>query len=346
MDNKSAAKTEQKPGAATKHQRPRRKKMLAPLVAILALVLAANSFYLTWSLYQQSTYYASSILVLKEQQSATIKQLREALQGWSASEQKMKSQVSELSKNLHTALQQRLYQNQDWIMLKARHYLELAQINWHWSRDSRASIALLQQADSLLRELSDQRIFPVRQSLATEISRLQSIPDVDIAGLLSQLDAAQATVSTLPIQTIIISPLPNGATPAETSSPSAWRAKLRENISMLEKLVIIKRNDEDIKPMLTPLHQAVLRESIRMNLQEAQWAILQSNTLVYQHSLSQALDDIARTFDNKAPGTQALIKTLQNLQQQNLSPEKPAITESLRLLNQIIDASTTGDKTP
>ena len=346
MDNSNAAKTGKKAEASPANQRPRQKKMLAPLVAILALVLAGNSFYLTWSMYQQNASYASNIALLKAQQNDISAQMQAAAQNWTQTEQQLQNRIKSLSNNLHSALQQRLYQKQDWLLLKARHYLELAQVNLHWSDDSKASIALLQQADTLLGEIPDQRVFPVRQTIATDISRLQAMPVVDVAGLLSQLDAAQDLVSKLTVQSALVSPASQSTTPEASASPSAWRTKLRDNISVLEKLVVIHHHDEDIKPMLSPMLQNILRESIRMNLQEAQWAVLQNNSQVYQLSLQRALTQIKRNFDLSANSAQALIKNLQALQQQKLNAEKPVISDSLQQLNQIIDSGANGDKTP
>jgi len=320
MDNKNVSDTEQHAGTA--RPRLRQKKMLAPLIAILALVVATNSLYLAWFMYQENASYATSILLLKQQQIATSNKLHDNIQNIDNLEKKLQTRIKELNDNLHKALKERLYQQQDWILLKARHYLELAQVNQHWSADNKASIALLQQADTLLKDISDQRVFQVRQTIA------------------------QSSVATLPIQSAALNHIPNDAAPGNNASPASWRSKLRDNINMLEKLVVIKHNDEDIKPLLSPLYQAILRESIRMNLQEAQWAILQNNTTVYQHSLQQALNDINRSFDSQASQTQALIKHLQSLQQQTLNSERPSITESLTQLNQIIDSGRTGEKRP
>lgn len=112
-------------------------------------------------------------------------------------------------------------------------------------------------------------------------------------------------------------------------------------MNVLEKLVVIRRNDEDIQPLLSPLHQTLLRDSIRFNLQEAQWALLQNNSKIFQLSLAQALKEINRAFDENAVATQALIKQLQNLQQEKLETITPTLNQSLSLLNQLIESKNT-----
>ncbi|WBV63406.1 uroporphyrinogen-III C-methyltransferase [Legionella pneumophila 130b] len=75
------------------------------------------------------------------------------------------SKMDSLNKELQTAMKQKLYQNNDWLLLKARYYLELAQINVHWSDNFNTSVALLQQADALLKGMNIPKYLPfARQS--------------------------------------------------------------------------------------------------------------------------------------------------------------------------------------
>ncbi|KTC85106.1 uroporphyrinogen-III C-methyltransferase [Legionella brunensis] len=255
----------------------------------------------------------------------------------------LQDHIKALDNALKIALQQRLYQKQDWILLKARYYLELAQINAHWSDDQQTTIALLQQADTLLAALSYQQVLTIRQAIAQEIAQLQVLPKVDVAGLLSQLDAAKNNLSNLPLKKPISHPQSHD-TNGKTSSE--WRDQLRDSINSLGKLVVIRRHEENVEPLLSPLQQAMLQEVIRLNLEEAQWAILQNNSSVYQLALTQAINAIKRTFDETASSTQALIKQLQALQQQKLNLAKPVIGKALPLLNQLIDNKNLQSHTP
>ncbi|CDZ77929.1 Putative uroporphyrinogen-III C-methyltransferase [Legionella massiliensis] len=314
---------------------------------ILILIIAAVAFLVSlYALYsnkhseqlsnQQSQAADAAIAQLKQQQTEVESGFNTVKETLSQAQTALHNQMQALDKNLQTAMQQRLYQKQDWLLLKARYYLELAQINAHWSDDTQATIALLEQADALLLNQSNQHLFTVRQAIAKEISQLQSLPKSDIPGLLSQLDAAQTAISNLPIKQ------PLSATtnrPAEdNSSSSPWKEKLKSSVSVLEKLVVIRHNDENIRPLLSPLHQTLLRDSLRLNLQETQWAILQNNPQVYQLSLNRALQDIQVAFDTNSAATQALIKQLQTLQQEKFEKQQVTLEESLSLLNQYIES--------
>jgi uroporphyrin-3 C-methyltransferase len=249
----------------------------------------------------------------------------------------LQNKFEALNNQLHTAMSQKFYQNQNWQLLKARYYLELAQINGHWSKNFDASIALLQQADQLLQQLSDPKVFDIRQAIAKDITQLQAQPKIDIAGILSQLDATQERLNELNLPSML-DEKPTTAT-SETSKKaiSAWRLRLQDNMNLLSKLVIIRRNDEPIKPLLSPAFEALLKENIRLNLQEAQWAVLNDNPQVYQLVLNQALTTLKKNFNQNTQNTAALIKKLMELKQLPLTQEKPDIGSALPLLNQLIN---------
>lgn len=305
--------------------------------AALSLVLAWYALSESRELNEKKQHLEAALESISHEQQSHEQKLTELQEQIKTTQSRLQARMTELNKHIDTAMAQRLYQKQDWVLLKARYYLELAQINAHWTDNQETTTALLQQADDLLKTLSYQRLYEVRQAIAKEIAEVKASPTLDIAGLMSQLDAAQSIVSKLPIKQSISSPSGNTLLAAQKSTPSAWRERLKESLNLLEKLVVVRHQTDDIKPILSPLHQALLRESIRMNLQEAQWALLQNNAQVYQQSLAQALKDINRTFEKKAAATQSLVRELHALKQTALNPVRPVLGQSLPLLNQLIE---------
>lgn len=253
----------------------------------------------------------------------------------------LQNELDELNKQLQSAMSQRFYQNQNWILLKARYYLELAQINAHWSKSFDATTTLLEQSDQLLQQIKDPKIFEIRQAIAKDITTLQTTPKIDTAGILSQLDAAQNSIDTLSVTSTLDN---NKLAPATTDTPettagktSIWRLHLQDSMKLLSKLVVIRRNDEDIKPLISPAYEAILKESIRLSLQEAQWAVLNNNAKVYQLVLTQTIAMLKKNFNENAPETVALIKKLSELQQIQLVAQEPEVgLTALPLLNQLI----------
>lgn len=312
------------------------------IIAIIALVMTVYSNQTNKNVQQQlideNKTLKTQVSELEQNQSGVQDLIDEKANKMQQNQINLQSRFDGLNKELQTAMSQRLYQNQDWILLKARYYLELAQINAHWSDNYKTTIALLLQADTLLNQLSTPKIFDIRQVIAKEIAQLKALPAPDLAGLLSQLDAAQLSVSNLTIQSTIDEE--KVTTPSElpqSSNPSSWRTRFKDNVKLLEKLVIVRRTDENIQPLMSPLFESLIRESIRLNLQEAQWAILNHNSAVYQLALKQASTNIKRIFNEKEPNTAALLNQLSELQQIKLSQEKPETGLALPLLNQMIE---------
>lgn len=329
---------------------PKNKSFVAAGAAVIALGALATALY-TLSLNQQlqnqltdkDNQLSSQLEQLEQKQDKTTDLMETKNNNIEETRTVMQAQFDNLNKQLQIAMSQKFYQNQNWILLKARYYLELAQINAHWSSSFSSTIALLQQADQLIQQLNDPKIFDIRQAIAKDIALLQSVPQIDIAGILSQLDAAQLSLNTLTIPSTLSN---NKSEPETTPTPttpqdkaSVWRLHLQDSISLLNKLVIIRRNDEDIKPLISPAFEAILKENIRLNLQEAQWAVLNSNPQVYQLVLNQAITMLKKDFNAGAQNTAALIQKLSELQQIQLIQKRPEVGQALPLLNQLIEVN-------
>ncbi len=311
--------------------------ILSLVAIILAVYTIGRNQQFERNLSTEKKHVTAQINEVKQLQSTienTIDAKSEALQKDQAS---LSEKLNQLNTGMQTTLKEQSYQNQDWLLLKARYYLELSQINSHWSTSYNASVALLQEADNLLKQLNDTKVLSIRQAIAKEIAELKAAPSLDIAGLLSQLDAAQNSVSTLAIQSALGEPDDADEDQSKVSNTPGWNTQIQESVKILEKLVVVRRHDEEIKPLLSPLFESILRESIRLNLQEAQWAILNNNPAVYELSLKQATMNLKRAFNGQSKGTKALIQQINELQKIKISQEQKITSEALPLLNQLID---------
>lgn len=352
MDNKNEAaglehKANSEHAERTSAKSINRNFLLLSLTFLLAIIACVMAFYTVQlnkqiqnSFNRKQASLGAEIEQLKANQNQTRDQINSALDTTKQDQAKLKSAFDHFDKEFQGAMKQHQYQTQDWLLLKAKYYLELAQINAQWSTNPDVTIALLQEGDKLLQELNSTEIFAVRQSIAKDIAALKAVTTIDVAGLLIKLDAAQNSVSTLNVQSVIdkndhaITP----ETDLQATQSSTWRSRLQGSLKVLEKLVIVRRNDEDVTPLMSPLYESILKESIRLNLQEAQWALLNNNPVVYQLALKQAIENLQRTFSGTAQDTSALVSQIQELQKVKLVQEKPAMGQALPLLNQIIES--------
>lgn len=283
------------------------------LALVIALVALAFSFYI-W------------LEERKIQQGLHLQQ-----QTLHKTQETLSQQINQLQASV-TVLKASRQDNEDtWLAGKARSLLELAQLELFWRNDTKTAIVLMQQADAALANMHAEGLLPVRQTLAQEIATLQAQPSQDIAGLVNQLDALRNLVPNLPVQ---IKTLPQTTdTAAKEPAESGWRKHLNESLDVLKTMVVIQKQDTNINPQLSALHLSLLKESIRINLQEAEWAILHNNNAVYQSALKRAITDITRHFDKEAPVTITIMKQLHTLQQITLENTKDFKQTSLAMLN-------------
>jgi uroporphyrin-3 C-methyltransferase len=251
----------------------------------------------------------------------------------------MHSQLSALQIQVQSAIHPSTEVSNHWLLLKAQYAIELAQLNAYWSADRKTTIALLKQADGYLALHQEAQLFSTRQALARDISAQETTPVVDQAGLLSQLDALQQEITTQPFKQATSLLQSHHASALQKTPPTSWQGRVHATLGVLKQFFVVRYHPDPLQPLLTPAYKALQRETLRLNIQEAQWAILQHNDAIYQHALKQALHNMQRAFGKDNVNTQSIMNRLQQLKTITVQ-DKPIIPEeSLITLNQVIHAS-------
>lgn len=337
--------TTQKDKSAAEVPPSTKPKLTGIIPAIVAIVVSASIavIYTNFKLNKQTQQIAAQTKQIYQQQIENQTQIQLASTSLAATEKQFDERLTHLNQTLESALNERGYQSNDWILQKARYYLELAAINAHWSKNLQETAILLKQADTLLASVHGEQLFAIRQALAKEQTEVLQIPAVDMTGILAELDAIQHTIDKfLPRKWLAKKPIEEKNT---ANSSSTWRARLKASLQQLDSFIVIRHQDDLIQSLLTPTYEAMLRENIRFNLQEAQWAVLQQNQAVYDLSLEQSIDNIKRLFDAHEPQVNAIIDQLNTLKKRQLVQPEAVLGEALKLLNQLIDkpANPSGD---
>lgn len=321
------------------------KPPMISLILIVALVAMGFAIYAMYSnaqlrqqLANQQAAISSELEQISEGHTSAKDNFDSSLKTLDETQGQLAAKINTIDKNMRTALEQQLYHTNDWMLLKARYYLQIAQINAYWSDNLQTTEILLEQADALLSNLHDQRLFEVRQAIAQEISQIKSISHIDMAGILSKLDAISNEALKLPVKKDVLPEQENSNTKDPERTPAAWRERLKNSVNLLERLVIIRRHDEGIQPLLSAEQETMLRETIRLNIQEAQLAVLQRNEEVYKLALNQAIQNVQKHFKTDAAPTKVLLSQLEEMKKINLNQTKPDLKRSLTLLNQLIES--------
>lgn len=311
---------------------------LTLVIAIAALTLTGYNQYSGLqhnnNLERKNKELQGQVQRLQEEQKDINQELNTKTTALVSSKQELEAKISEFTKEVQ-ALRQKGNQSQDWLLLKARYFLELAQINAHWQNtNEQSTTALLQQADLTLAQMNAAELFKVRQVIAQELQQLKTANHLDLPGLLSQFDALQTSIDKLDLQKSLSFKETNKQTPNAKPADSSWKAQLNNSLDLLGKLVVVRR-DNEIKPLISPVFESLLKESLYLNIKEAQWAIINQDPMTYQLAIKQAITTLQRGF--KQLNTSMLIKELEELKKINIAAEKIEVGAALPLLNELID---------
>ena len=167
----------------------------------------------------------------------------------------------------------------------------------------------------------------IRASIATRDAavekQLQHSTAAALAGTneiflkLSGVSAAIAELSSLPTITTVKNAAENN------NQASTWKERFSHELSGLKSIFIIRHLDQTGVPFVSPDAASMIKQNMLMQINMAQWALLNHDVVVYQSSLkmvSQWLAQYFALFDQMKP----ILQTLTDLQKINIdSPISP-----------------------
>lgn len=229
----------------------------------------------------------------------------------------------------------------DWLLAEAEYLLRIANQRLLIEKDIKGALSALEATDEVLTESDDIGVYPVRQQLAREILALKGITDVDRTGLYLTLEAAIDSVHQLTDQALISEQAPGFVGDSESNDgppaggePGRLAEAWQSVKSTLMQVVVVRRLDESVKPLLSPDQSAYARLNLQLMLEEAEMAVLRGNQPLYERALAKARAAVADWYDGSNPRVSALTSTLDELAQKNVAPDLPDISKSLDLLKE------------
>ena len=319
------------------------------LIAALALILAIALAVWNWQQWQSHQATLQEIFELKSDTKRLDDQYGnrgseqnnrlQALENRLAEQRELiATQQRQIDHNARELLEAGNRTRTDWLLAEAEYLLRVANQRLLIEKDIRGALSALESADEVLMESDDVGVYPVRQQLAREIQSLRSIEGVDRTGLYLRLEAAIASVNEFTDQTLIHDRAPK-LTLAE-SDPSApgngnmFSRGWNQFLDTMKQVVVVRRMDEPVKPLLSPDQSAWARLNLQLMLEEAEMAVLRGNQPLYERALGKAINTVNDWYDSTAPAIRGLSNTLEDLAERNVDPELPDISKSLELLKE------------
>ena len=200
------------------------------------------------------------------------------------------------------------------------------------ARDVDAALALLEQADALLRDTGEPTFEGVRLAIARDRAALAAVPRVDQVGLYATLSGLIDQVDKLQLEFEAPAAAAGVAVPPDAGwwaqAASGWHAAMAK----LSDHLIVRRRSDEIAQLMTPEWAALARQNIRMLIEQAQIAMLSANQPLFERSLQRASGFVALFAEQDEERVTSIVQTLDALGGEAIAPELPELIETRSLL--------------
>lgn len=223
-----------------------------------------------------------------------------------------------------------------WLMAEAEYLLRLANQRLIMAGDTVAAQALLKSADNILQQLDDVSLYAVRSAVAADIAAIRAVPKVDVEGIYLRLSALLEQADQL-----VIFELPELPSREQASDNLGWQERLRqgyeEALAKLSDYIIIRRRDVPMQALMDPQWEGLVRQNLRMLLEQSQVSLLSGNQTLYQESLQRARYWVAEFFESDEAAARAMDNEIAALADEQVAVSMPDISRSLRALDSSIE---------
>lgn len=272
---------------------------------------------------------------LSQQLVKTVSQLQIRVDETQTNLETIKKEHTQANENFEksiTALQQTLSSNPNtWHVNETQFYVNLADSQLRFENNVTAAIQLLQLADQSIKNLSDPTLDNIRRALAQDIAALQAVPLVDVTGIYMRLAALNNQIDQLP--TMNQAAENQSATTAVDSKAPWWKKGLTDSFNALEKIVVIRYNNSNMPPLVTPTQKEFLIQNMHALVEKTMWALLHRQPEIYKESLAQTIQWSHLFFMSNSPLTQSFVTNLNQLQEIVIDPKLPSLTLSQQALH-------------
>ena len=222
-----------------------------------------------------------------------------------------------------------------WGLKEVEHILRMANHRLRIERDVAGSITALNTASERLHELKDPRLLPVRETISKQIGKLKNFPYPDWVGISLQLDNILAGLK----QNIIKSAKNKQNNLAEKDEEQSnaneekvtgWKKLVDGVKNSINDSIKVTKEEQRLKVFISQQESEHAYEFLRGKLLSAKYAVASRNDEAYHREIEAALAWLESNDTLK--GKKEIISELSELNDINLEPELPDITEANTLL--------------
>ncbi|MEO1078504.1 MAG: uroporphyrinogen-III C-methyltransferase [Pseudomonadota bacterium] len=224
-----------------------------------------------------------------------------------------------------------------WQIAEVQYLLRLANQRLIMTGDTLSAEALLRSADNILRELADPNLHGLREAVASDTAAVRAVPRLDMQGLYLRLEALIRQTDAL-----VLFELPTRSEAAAVEPAENWQSRLTQGfdaaVAKLSEYIVVSRRDVPVETLMDPQYEGLVRQNMRMLLEQAQVAMLSGNELLYRQSLERAEGWVTQFFKADQQAAQAMTEELRLLRDERISVVLPDLTASLNALSEAMKA--------
>jgi uroporphyrin-3 C-methyltransferase len=216
-----------------------------------------------------------------------------------------------------------------WRLAEARYLLRLANQRLALGGDTSVALGLLNAVDDSLQALDDPRLGLVRMALAQDREALMLVAPVDIDGVYFQMAAISERLAEAALMPAIGSLDAQNQSPvaSKDSAVGAWQSFATK----LNTYFSVQRVEQD-QTWMSPAQSAMVRQSIRLLLAQAQVALLARDQALYLGALKQVEQWLGDYSITDAATMAYLQQRITELQTVRLVSDLPTLDRSLDAL--------------
>ena len=323
-----------------------RTAVVAVIIAIISLFASGYSTWVQWHQQPMFSQISSDSQSVKRSLSTVNKRLDRVDKNLTVAQNNQQQAIARHNTAIKE-INQRLASNSrrlalvantttdDWQIAEVEYLLRLASQRLLIAKDGRTALNLLANADAILVSLADPSWLDLRTAIAADRLAIASIDQLDVDGLFLRLAAINAKIESLPLlrsrlePSSVITPVEPPASDEAMPVMASLQQLAWQTWQELKTLVVVHSSTEPVKPLLPPEQHYYLRSNLRLLINQAQLALIDSRQPSYQYSLSQAVQWLNEYFAADDASISAIVVELEQLMKHDISRALPGVEQSL-----------------
>ena len=224
-----------------------------------------------------------------------------------------------------------------WKILEGQYLVNIANQKLRLEGDVVTAISQLEIADQALVDSASSSVFAVRQAIASDLQKLRNIEVLDREGIYLRLDSLLAEMENIDLLNSMRTEFENrrNAESQPLQLGSDANSFLDSSFEFLSSIFVWREWEETPEAMLAPGQDDLIKQNLRLMLEQAQLAMLMRDNSLYQQAMAKSQDWFQRYAVTDSLQGQALTTELNQLRGIDINPLLPALSQSLLLINQL-----------